>query len=254
MIKTGLILLSIANLSVAVVHNGGLYWALPLACIFLVTAVLTRSFPAIHVSLFCFLALLPPIIHPLARHWPWPLLLPLLGYLVSVLSIPVLRGSLSWFKPGRIGREVLPLMLIVVAGSALGLLGWYLWFRPDVNLYLDQMPALPAMLIPLAGLGFALLNAMMEEFAFRGLIMQSLDSALGRQAWANGLQALSFGLFHYADGFPNGIAGVCMTTVYGLLLGFLRSRSRGPLAPVIAHFWADLTIFMILVTLAPMPG
>jgi membrane protease YdiL (CAAX protease family) len=51
-------------------------------------------------------------------------------------------------------------------------------------------------------------------------------------------------------GFPNGAIGYGMAFGYALVLGYLRLRTDGLLAPVAAHVIADLTIGFILVTLA----
>ncbi|HYX72145.1 MAG TPA: CPBP family glutamic-type intramembrane protease, partial [Nitrososphaera sp.] len=62
------------------------------------------------------------------------------------------------------------------------------------------------------------------------------------------IQAGSFAAFHYLAGFPNGVFGLAMVFVYGFMLGVLRRRSRGLLAPWIAHVLADIVIFAILAT------
>ena len=101
-------------------------------------------------------------------------------------------------------------------------------------------------MLPVAAIGFPMLNAAMEEFAFRGIIMQSLDSALGAGNLSVLTQATLFGLFHYAAGFPNGGWGLVMVTIYGFMLGMLRRRSQGLLACWTAHVLADIVIFGIL--------
>ena len=40
--------------------------------------------------------------------------------------------------------------------------------------------------------------------------------------------------------------GVLMATLYGLVLGIIRETSRGMLAPVVTHIFADATIFLVL--------
>jgi membrane protease YdiL (CAAX protease family) len=60
------------------------------------------------------------------------------------------------------------------------------------------------------------------------------------------LQAASFALLHFVSGFPGGCWGLAMTFVYGLMLGTIRRRAQGMLAPWLAHVCADLTIFAIL--------
>ncbi len=58
-------------------------------------------------------------------------------------------------------------------------------------------------------------------------------------------QAVAFGVIH-AQGFPRGVVGMVMASIYGLMLGVLRLRARGLAAPVLAHICADATIFAIL--------
>jgi membrane protease YdiL (CAAX protease family) len=60
------------------------------------------------------------------------------------------------------------------------------------------------------------------------------------------VQAWLFGALHYREGFPNGAWGLVMTAVYGIMLGVLRRRSQGMLAPWAVHVFADCVIFTIL--------
>ncbi len=124
---------------------------------------------------------------------------------------------------------------------------WYYYTQPDLTPFLEQQPEMPLALIPLAGLGFAILNAIMEESVFRGILMQSFESALG-YGWVSVVgQAALFGAMHYPPGaFPNGLWGVGLTFVYGIVLGLIRQRSRGILAPVVAHVLADAVVFAIV--------
>ena len=181
--------------------------------------------------------------------WPLSLLGPLIAYHLIVLMFPPLRRSYIWLGFGRFSKDVILLMLITIVISSLALIIWARFMNLDLSLYLDQMSDIPLVWMPFLGLGFAVLNAAMEEFAFRGIIMNGMDFAFNIPVVSVTSQAISFGLLHYMSGFPNGILGVIMTFVYGLLLAVIRNRSRGMTAPVVAHFFADLTIFTILVTL-----
>ncbi|MCC7535912.1 MAG: CPBP family intramembrane metalloprotease, partial [Deltaproteobacteria bacterium] len=44
-----------------------------------------------------------------------------------------------------------------------------------------------------------------------------------------------------------GVLGMAMAFVYGLVLGALRVRARGMLAPFVAHVAIDLVVFALLV-------
>ncbi len=97
---------------------------------------------------------------------------------------------------------------------------------------------------------FALLNAAIEEAAYRGVVLASLDVALGPGVAAIVVQAMAFGALHAHGGFPRGAAGVGLACLYGLALGALRRRAGGLLAPWIAHVLTDLVIYGIVLTLA----
>jgi hypothetical protein len=102
-------------------------------------------------------------------------------------------------------------------------------------------------LVPLAGVAFALVNAAIEEAIFRGIFLQALDSAVGAGIIPLTVQALIFGWVHYSEvGCPKGLIGVSMAAVYGLLLGVLRYRAGGMLAPWLAHVGTDITVFAIV--------
>jgi len=59
------------------------------------------------------------------------------------------------------------------------------------------------------------------------------------------LQAVSYGLQH-TQGFPSGPLGVTLATIYGLVLGVVRLKANGLLAPWLAHVVADLTIIALI--------
>ena len=75
------------------------------------------------------------------------------------------------------------------------------------------------------------------------------------RAWAlaawlpNILQAASFGVGHW-DGVPSGPTGVCLTFVYGLLMGILHEWFGGLAMPVLAHTVADYFIFAVIVRMS----
>ena len=70
-------------------------------------------------------------------------------------------------------------MLATIVVSAASLVGWVAAAKPDIVRHLAMVPALPVWAYPFAGIGFATLNAAMEEAVFRGVIMEALDSAFG---------------------------------------------------------------------------
>ncbi len=192
-----------------------------------------------------FLTLAPFLLPPL-RQWPFNLLAPLFLYSAVCASVPALRRSLLWLRAGRVDKKAVLLIFLITLVSGLTLYVWQRALAPDLSPHLRYMPAMPLWMFPLAGLGFSLFNAAMEETIYRGIIMQSMDSAFGPGIISIFVQAWLFGVMHYLQGFPNGGWGLIMAAVYGLMLGWLRKRSQGMLAPWLAHICADMVIFAIL--------
>ncbi len=182
-------------------------------------------------------------------HWPFPLLVPLALYFLAVLATGGLRRNALWLRAGRPDRLTWVFSAFIVLVSSAGLISWFFLFRPDLTKWLRAVPDFgPVLLVP-TGIGFAVLNAALEESVYRGIVMQGLDAAFGAGWLSVILQAVPFGAMHI-HGIPNGGAGVVMAVIYGLMLGFIRRRSRGMLAPFVTHVFADMVIFFILVAWA----
>nr|WP_321492735.1 CPBP family intramembrane glutamic endopeptidase [uncultured Desulfobacter sp.] len=169
-----------------------------------------------------------------------------------VLLFPDLRQSYMRLQRGEINKDVFLVMLATIFISTLALIGWCWLLKPDLSIYFGQIPNMPLILIPLAGLAFSVLNAVMEEFVFRGIIMNGASNAFKTSTISVLFQAVAFGLFHYHGGFPNGIIGASLTFVYGVLLGYIRNKSQGMMAPIVTHIFADLVLFSILITFVNM--
>lgn len=171
-------------------------------------------------------------------------------YLVIIRAVPWLRGSTGWLRRGCLGWDIRLLCLgtALVAGAAL--VTWFIVLRPNVDDLLEKFfPNVPPWLLITAGAVFSMVNAALEEAAYRGILMYSLEAACGPGIAALLLQALAFGTAHIR-GFPRGWPGVGLATIYGLLMGVLRIRSQGLLAPWMAHAATDVTIVSILALLA----
>ncbi len=230
---------------IAIPNGMGLRTVAPTAFLAL-CAMYLRSTPAIHFSLFVLTLFTLPVLAPVIKCWPLGLLVPLLVYAVLVGALPPLRQSFGWLRRGRFGNDILRLILATMFISGAALVIWYVEARPDIHALLRFMPPMPLWLYPFAGLGFAMGNAALEEAIFRGIVMDALDSALGPGRASVALQAAPFALLHFHGGFPSGWWGLCMTYIYGIMLGILRRRSQGMLAPWMAHVGADAVIFVIL--------
>lgn len=204
------------------------------------------NWPVRHAILILALLLIVPAIPALAR-WPWGLLFPVGTYAAIVVAVRPLRESLDWLRVGKLDRNTWRVTAMFALISVAGLTVWYLIFRPDLSAFTHLIPSGPPLTLLMAGLVFASVNAVMEEVICRGIWMEALTVSYGPK-FALILQALIFGVMH-ANGIPPGSVGILMAAVFGGMLGWLRQRTGGLLAPCLVHFAADITIFT-LVTLS----
>ncbi len=243
---SGLIIGTVAAVSIAMAVPAHTRWIAAVMVGLGIAAVSLRSIYAGHLALLFSIWVLGTGFVPVLRPWPWRIAVPLAFYAVLVMSVPALRRSLGWLRAGTWDRSTGALVAATGLLSGTALVGWVMIFNPDLERHLQVLRTVPIWAFPVAGAGFAVFNAALEEAVFRGVMMEALDSAFGEGAASVAIQALSFAAFHYVTGFPNGIAGFMMVAVYGGMLGLLRRRARGLLAPWAAHVAADAVIFAIL--------
>jgi membrane protease YdiL (CAAX protease family) len=130
------------------------------------------------------------------------------------------------------------------------LLSWYLLLQPTIaDLVETYVPDLPIGLLMAGGVVFAMVNAAVEEGAYRGVLLHALEMSLGPGLGALMLQAVAFGALHI-NGFPQGWSGVGLACLYGLAMGVIRRRAGGMFAPWIAHVCTDVVIVGVVVVLA----
>jgi membrane protease YdiL (CAAX protease family) len=177
--------------------------------------------------------------------WPLPPLLALLAYAAAVAVLPALGGRPRWLAWGVLNREVVWLMAASIVLAGIGLVGWFAFSHPSYAELTGPLPHLPTPVIYLGMIVFCFVNAAAEELVYRGVLLAALEATLGASAWAIVLQAIAFGTMH-AHGVPRGFTGIGLTTIYGLMMGGLRRRARGMLAPWLAHAAADVIIGSIL--------
>jgi uncharacterized protein len=186
---------------------------------------------------------------PQISWWPLPGVCGLLAYVACSLIIKDV-GEHPW-RLGSLTRSDLACIvgLAVVSGSVLWTFHRLMPTHFSVALHL--LSGTPTWLLAVIGAGFATANAAVEELLFRGAILHQLRYTFG--VWpAVATQAAAFGLFHL-HGYPYGPIGVALATAYGLLLGAIRLRSNGLLAPWLAHVAADSLIFVFILQAASHP-
>jgi len=128
--------------------------------------------------------------------------------------------------------------------STLALVTWFYFLNG--NPYAEMMPNVPIFLLIALGLGFALINAFLEEGLFRSIFFSLFSKELGIAA-AIVLQAVWFGFLHYQSAFPSGTIGIVLTFLFGSLLGYLVHRTRGILIPILIYIFADFSLFILIV-------
>lgn len=211
------------------------HWDLfPCALLFVLMFVVTSSFPE--------------------AFWNVPAawaLFPFFATCLICLPFPHLRSSFQWARwgePDQISWLATGLVSLV---SAAALVLWALWanYLGVATAMIKPVLSMPYWFLFLVALpGFALVNAFAEEVVYRGVIQDALERRFADKQWlVISLQALAFAAAHYQVGFPNGKVGFAMVFVYGSMLGFLRVRSLGMLAPYVAHVAADYVIGVVLV-------
>ena len=173
-----------------------------------------------------------------------------LCYGAIVSRVAWLRAAGRWCTTGRTDVRIMALGggFAVLSGGVL--LVWHAVAQPDLgDLVATFVPDWPLWLLALGAIVFSLVNATLEEAAYRGVVQHSLERAMGPGTTALVLQAAAFAALHYQAGFPRGVVGSGLTFIYGLALGTIRRHSGGLMAPVVAHVLTDLVIVAIVLSL-----
>jgi membrane protease YdiL (CAAX protease family) len=180
--------------------------------------------------------------------WPLPGVVGVGVYLLFLAAKGGAARCRAILRFGRFTAAEAWMIVGLVAASASVLLVFSRLAPPRLGTGASFLVALTPWSLVAVGVAFAVVNAFVEEVLFRGAVLHHLGRVLGN--WPAVLvQALAFGILHL-NGYPYGLAGVVLASVYGLLLGALRLRSGGLLAPWIAHVCADAVIFVLIVRAA----
>jgi membrane protease YdiL (CAAX protease family) len=223
------------------------FYVLLLQALIVALAAYRRWPSVVHLGSFAWACWVTVYLPVALQSWPFTLLMPLLIY--GPISVAWRRCGFAGPLLGgrRFTRRQLAAALGVGAFSVLGLAGWLLVARPSLQMQAQLLPPNVLQIFPLVILGFALLNSILEEAIFRGVVMGSLLHALPTPAIVVMTQAVVFACAHVVGGIPNGASGFVLALLYGVLLGVLRIRFDTMLAAWLAHFVTDTFIGSALV-------
>lgn len=169
--------------------------------------------------------------------WQLSMLFALIAYRATV-------GTSGVWPRGRV-----PAVETALVGGVtpFALTAWLVLLKPDIsNILGSSLLDVPFAVLVVGAVVFAVLNATLEELIFRGVLQHALTPLFGVRV-AVFVQAVSFGAQH-VHGFPRGMVGMLLAGTWGLMLGALRLRSGGMLAPILAHVIADATIALLVIT------
>lgn len=102
----------------------------------------------------------------------------LAAYLLIVFLIKPLRQSVDWLRRGSLTQNTIWRIIAVIAVSTAILVIWYLLSRPDVDAIAQLLPSSNAVIIVAAVFGFAIVNAIVEEFIFDGVCYHAFETVI----------------------------------------------------------------------------
>jgi membrane protease YdiL (CAAX protease family) len=159
--------------------------------------------------------------------------------------VPRLRGSMGWFRLGKVSGVSIAATVGIMALTSAALAVFNAIAKPDPGDYRTVLPFERFGGVIAAGVIFTIVNATLEELVFRGVLFDAIRSQWN--IWVTLIAAsVLFGLGHL-HGYPPGLWGACLAVVFGFAVGVLRVWTGGLALPIVAHMGADATIYWILV-------
>ena len=111
--------------------------------------------------------------------WPLYLLAPLILYAIVVALVRELRRTCSWFQVGQFNTYTISLTGAFILLSSSGLALYQLSLAPDLDYLRSRLPLGALGGVFLGGALFSLVNALLEEIIFRGVLFYSVEAYWG---------------------------------------------------------------------------
>lgn len=180
----------------------------------------------------------------LGNYFPLDIVICIFSLYLFLFYIKKTSASDLNLKIGIIQKNILISFLFAVISIA----ALSVWFISNgSNPYAKNIPEAPTVLLILMGVGFAAINAVYEEGIFRSILFSYFSKKVGFIS-ALVLQSLWFSFIHYQTGFPSGSTGILMTFIFGIMMGYLVYKTRGIMIPIVVHFVADMSIFLLVLS------
>lgn len=205
----------------------------------------------------------------------------LLLILFTTLSFLVFPGLVAWHQrvrwPSGFGLRW-PGAWAIGAGILVGLVAWpglfslialphdiYDWFRSTdaaeqarqriLQFSQEQVRELIKVPLPLFVAALVIVPALCEEWFFRGMLLRSLAKA-SRPLWGIAASAVAFGAFHTLSGSVVAFDRLIPTTMMGLMLGWIATRTGSIWPGILLHMChnASATLLARWATEGKLPG
>jgi membrane protease YdiL (CAAX protease family) len=244
-------LVSLGMLGIFSALDFALYTAIPLAVLTLMV-VIRKKWDFLPIAVFSIVWLLQDYFN---------IFIPTLYFLIPILAAwlthQIVKNKIVYFPitfSKATFKAALPVMLAVIGGTTLMLVLWYFSFydptrRSVYSIMLQNTHWFVKFIIFIPFL--SLVNALIEEVAFRGMIFQTLLKYFHTDVFSHEiallLQGFWFGASHYLYGFPSGMVGFILASIYGIALGKIYLDSKSLSYPIFTHLFADMVIFYTIV-------
>lgn len=172
-------------------------------------------------------------------------LIPVVLYTLVIHFFPKVKSTIGWWHKEVINRKLIFHMLLAVGISGIGMFIYLKVNTSSIDRFIGMLPEGSFIFIIAMGIAYALLNAVVEEYIFRGMIWNGLEKIMTNRSLVIFTQAAIFGITHYW-GLPGGVSGVVLIFTWSLYLGYVRQKTGGILGVIGLHFGANLLQYFML--------